>query len=115
MAEYIERELLEETLHKEYCRFVDLNSSQQYGFVEAIWVIKTIPSAADVAPVRHGKNIGEDYADYDQFICSECGIELQGWYRVERYEDNGDVTYHEHTFNYCPNCGAMMDGGTDNG
>lgn len=47
--------------------------------------------AADVAPVRHGrwkrygKNLGE---------CSECG-------EVVSVRNN-----------YCPNCGAKMDGGT---
>lgn len=74
--------------------------------------IKTIP-AADVVEGRHGKNIGEDYDAVDQFVCSECGIELQGWYRVERDMDDGEETYHEHVFRYCPNCGAKMDGGED--
>ena len=54
------------------------------------------------------KNIAEDYDDCDQFICSKCGIELQNWYRVERDEDDGDETYHEYVFRYCPNCGARI-------
>ena len=54
-------------------------------------------------------NINPDYAECDQFVCSNCGIELQDWHRVERDED-GDVTYHEYEFNYCPHCGAKMDG-----
>ena len=98
MAEYIDRD-------EAICRFG-----------ERTWaaaVLENIP-AADVAPVVHGKNIGIEYADCDQFVCSECGIELQGWYKVERDEDDGDVTYHEHTFNYCPNCGADCRG-ADNG
>lgn len=61
------------------------------------------------APKSAGHNCNEDYADCDQFVCSECGIELQDWHRVER-EDDGDIIYHEYTFKYCPNCGADMRG-----
>lgn len=51
--------------------------------------IKTIP-AADVAPVVHGKWIKGPSNPY----CSECFVECR------------DETP------FCPNCGAMMDGGT---
>lgn len=54
------------------------------------------------------ENINEDYDDCDQFKCSECQIELQDWHRVERDEDYGDITYHEYTFRYCPNCGRRV-------
>ena len=57
-------------------------------------------------------NINPDYAECDQFVCSNCGIELQDWHRVERDED-GDVTYHEYEFHFCPNCGADMRGEQD--
>lgn len=56
--------------------------------------------AADVAPVRHGRWI-DAYPDIEPNpmfmygICSECGFE-QG---ISKY------------LNYCPNCGAKMDGG----
>lgn len=56
---------------------------------------------------RTCKNVGMDYADCDQFVCSECGIELQDWHRVERCED-GEVIFHEYTFRYCPNCGRKV-------
>ena len=55
--------------------------------------------AADVAPVRHGRWI-DAYPDIEPNpmfmygICSECGFE-QG---ISKY------------LNYCPNCGAKMDG-----
>ena len=45
----------------------------------------------DIAPVRHGKWIEKSYWRYE---CSECG-ELP----------DGGLT------DYCPNCGAKMDGG----
>ena len=66
--------------------------------------------AADVQPVKHGKNIATEYDGVDQFVCSECGIELQNWVRVERDEDDGDETHHEYRFNFCPNCGTDMRG-----
>lgn len=53
-------------------------------------------------------NIGTDYADTDQFICSNCGIHLQGWYSVKIDDDNGEETHHEYTLRYCPNCGAKV-------
>ncbi len=78
----------------------------------AISALKDVP-AADVLEVRHGENIGEDYDAVDQFVCSKCGIELQGWYRVERDMDDGEETHHEYVMRYCPNCGAKVDGGAD--
>ena len=59
--------------------------------------------AADVVPVRHGRWI-DAYPDIESNpmfmygICSECGFE-QG---ISKY------------LNYCPNCGAKMDGGDGN-
>ena len=60
--------------------------------------IRELP-AADVAPVVHGQWI-DAYPDIEPNpmfmygICSECGFE-QG---ISKY------------LNYCPNCGAKMDG-----
>ena len=53
-------------------------------------------------------NENRDYDSCDQFVCSNCGIELQDWHAVERSED-GDITFHEYEFKYCPNCGAEME------
>lgn len=63
----------------------------------------------DGTPLPKGHNENNDYADCDQFVCSECGIELQDWHRVERDIDDGDITYHEYTFRYCPNCGTIIE------
>ena len=51
-------------------------------------------------------NENNEYADCDQFICSNCGIELQDWVRVER--EDGEVTHYEYEFKYCPNCGRKI-------
>lgn len=57
---------------------------------------------------KTGKNVGTDYDEVDQFVCSECGIELQDWHSVERCED-GEVIFHEYTFRYCPHCGTKIE------
>ena len=65
--------------------------------------IESIPSAADVRPVKHGHYVGEGdgYANgelvYDTWKCSECGCV---------FEDE----YEKPTYNFCPNCGADMRG-----
>lgn len=50
----------------------------------------------DAAPVVHGKwvDMRESYNDVPNVKCSACG---EVWYGLET--------------NYCPNCGAKMDGG----
>lgn len=58
--------------------------------------------AADVAPVRHGKWVHSHYENcseqFEIVKCSCCGHEA---YAMAFYVRGG---------NYCPNCGARMDG-----
>lgn len=68
--------------------------------------IKDLPPVTPAPEKCH--NVNPDYAECDQFVCSNCGIELQDWHRVERDEDDGDVTYHQYEFKYCPNCGSFI-------
>lgn len=64
--------------------------------------IKALP-AADVVPVVHGR--WEQDADGDWY-CTNCD-------EVVAICDSGrERTYRKP---YCPNCGAKMDGGADNG
>ena len=70
----------------------------------AIYIAMEEVPAADVAPVRHGywkPKYGGMTRFGVEFIlaynCSECNFEIK--------------TTDEHT-NYCPNCGAKMDGKT---
>ena len=61
----------------------------------AINALRNAP-AADVAPVVHGRWI-YNRDNYPAFlVCDQCNTV---WYRDT---------------NYCPNCGARMDGGADN-
>lgn len=84
MDEYIELEAVIEKNH---------------GGVVYIDDIKSIP-AADVAPVRHGRWIAIKVPnEWDKGQCSEC-----------RSIFNSSV----YGTNYCPKCGAKMDGGAEN-
>ena len=59
--------------------------------------IENFPNA-DVAPVRHGR--WETNSDRpDSLICSVCKCGFDMW----KHEPH----------NYCPNCNAKMDGGSD--
>ena len=105
MTEYIERDAISEEIRKYYYKNPP-NFSYGEGFDRGLdraqRAILDAP-AADVAPVRHGRWI-DAYPDIEPNpmfmygICSECGFE-QG---ISKY------------LNYCPNCGAKMDGGDGN-
>ena len=60
-----------------------------------------------VRPVKEGENITENNP-VDEFVCSECGIIIEDWSRVEIDEADGERTNHEYVFRFCPNCGAAM-------
>lgn len=61
--------------------------------------VEKVPSV-DAVPVRHGYNVKDDSPSL--FECSICG-----WEDYDTYTGDTD------TYNYCPNCGARMDGGKD--
>ena len=55
-------------------------------------------ATVDAVPVRHGR-WEHHWDDHDDWLqCSECG-----------YGDEGEVGMNQGT-NFCPNCGARMDG-----
>ena len=89
--EYIEREaVLNEQM--EICHWDGLNDS--YDDFVAVKDILAIP-AADVVEVRHGEwRYGDKYK-----TCSLCGATTLMYSSGTAY------------WNYCPNCGAKMDGG----
>ena len=102
MAEYIERKKLEEAFDNadpDVCES-DLDGQSDWGFgrENVRDVIRGVP-AADVAPVVHGHFVhdGPRFAGgVDWWHCSNCGGLLSGV---------------ETQFEYCPHCGAKMDGG----
>ena len=91
MAEYIEREAV----------LKEAESRIMWGAsAAAVYELIRDAPAADVAPVRHGEWVEkEKYTFGIMYDCSLC---------EDRILDNG------HPWNYCPNCGAKMDGGADN-
>ena len=89
MAEYIELETLLE--RAEY--------DNNYRLVIPAEAIKAVP-AADVAPVVHGRWIADGDGYHWTYNCSICAWK-DGYPFNERH-------------NFCPNCGARMDGGVEN-
>ena len=81
----------------------------------AIWLDQEIEKrkAAVEAPKAAVKefcdNINDTYDEVDQFICSECGIELQDWKRIERDMNfKNEIDIHEYILKFCPNCGRKI-------
>ena len=56
---------------------------------------------------KYCENISELHP-VDEFMCSKCGLHLEGWTRVEYDEDTEDTTYHEYELKYCPGCGRQI-------
>jgi hypothetical protein len=75
--------------------------------------IKNAPTV-DAAEVVHGRNETKQHP-VDEFICSVCGYVCQDTHKYVYDEDAEDWSMYEFEFKYCPNCGAKMDGGADNG
>lgn len=83
MADYIERDAAIEAAKHAWGKGLE---PSQY--------MEIIP-AADVAPVRHGRWLCVDTDTEQFFLCNRCK-------KKEYWESN-----------YCPNCGAKMDGGNE--
>lgn len=73
-------------------------SHDDAGIVQ--WVLSHTPTV-DAVEVVHGEWVVCGDGEYVPFMCSACG-KTTSW-------------YHAQTANFCPNCGAKMDGGADNG
>lgn len=103
MNEYIDRGRFKESVEERYCKPCKEEGKDYNGCrCRACWVDDMIDEVdcfqpADVAPVVHGRWI----EDHDYLKCAECGVMVQ-W----------DFTFFDiGSWNYCPNCGAKMDGG----
>ena len=66
---------------------------------------KDLPSLTPTHNVCYNINTG--YDESDEFVCSNCGIQLRGWYSIKQYPD-GDIEYNDYEFKFCPNCGARI-------
>lgn len=117
MKEYIEREAFIDAKRKQYCGDCDRRKGMKNGKVRFCYDIGEAPCracsvddmlndvedfpAADVVGVRHGewKKVHDEVCYW--LACSVCGEEIPKRFGTDYYT------------NYCPNCGAKMDGGAD--
>ena len=91
MAEYIEREAAIDYIKQSQCKKCsDIGLCGNCAVLTGVRLFEEVP-AADVAPVVHGRKI-EDGDIGCFWLCSLCGECLP------------------YGANYCPNCGAKMDG-----
>jgi hypothetical protein len=102
MAEYIERSAGVSILRAKANMAVLMDAAPY--FEKAAQMLEKLP-AADVVPVVHARWIHSRYEDcseqFELVKCSQCNHEA---YAMAFYVRGG---------NYCPNCGAKMDGGAD--
>lgn len=99
MAEYIIKETLQEKLNRK--KAGPANKRYTEGWNDAILMVKSMihsEKAMDVAPVRHGRWVQTKAPFMNE--CEDCSV-------------CGYRTVWGHRYNYCPNCGAKMDGGND--
>ena len=79
-----------------------ISCADESGHIEAEFFTDDIPTVKDVAPVRHGWWLHSHYEDCSEHFeivkCSNCDFEA---YAMAFFVRSG---------NYCPNCGARMDG-----
>lgn len=93
MAEYVEKQALLQKVQEFKGFFQDNISSAHVMLKDEIKDIVDDMVPEDVAPVVHGRWIFND--DWWEFRCTECHRAIGN---IEKY-------------NYCPHCGAKMDGG----
>ena len=105
MDEYIDREVFKKSVEEYYCKPCKAEGRDHNGcWCRACWVDDMLGEVidappADVAPVVHRRWI----EDHDYLKCPECSAMVK-W----------DFTFFDiGNWNYCPNCGAKMDGGAD--
>nr|UWF99167.1 MAG: hypothetical protein [Bacteriophage sp.] len=98
MAEYVKREaIMKFPIRKDQCDKEHANEHFIFGVESVLEYVEKLP-AADVAPVVHGR-----WMESGPLLeCQSCG---------EIYSRLGGNA--GKLWNYCPNCGAKMDGGVD--
>ncbi len=99
MAEYIEREALRKILDEWRDAHADVDDVHGCGLLEDVICEVDAQTAADVAPVVHGRwaHLGGD-----EWCCPVCGFVI-----------TTEGSWDKPTKKYCEDCGAKMDGNVD--
>lgn len=102
MDDYISREAALKYIKSEQCKTCsDIGLCGNCAVLVAIKLLAKVP-AADVAEVAHAKWILDRYPYLPARECSRCTIMIPRMKQVP-----------EQFWQYCPNCGARMDGETE--
>ena len=104
MVRLIEANALKKTLEM-WANVPDYNEAERHIIRAAIVAVEDCPTI-DAAPVVHARWIPVD-VDNAYFICSLCKDKTTKW----RIAFPMEIL---NSFNYCPHCGAKMDGGEAN-
>ena len=123
MAEYIERTEFFKHIRKALCSDCHMRKGIKNGKEQFVYEIGEAPCrgcdidtaldyvddypTADVAPVKHGKWMPFLPEYGDMYTCSECQ-------KVTRYFQKKQWIP-ANLYDYCPNCGARMDGEDEDG
>lgn len=99
------REWRDETQDEE----IKIRAEQAFGtFIECALRVKNAPTI-EAEPVRHGRWVYvETIGGMKHYHCTNCKEHNPG---NECIADENQILW----FEYCPKCGARMDGGADNG
>ena len=120
MAEYIEREAVIDEIEgttwyhiscqKKLVEGAASEADALYKATDIYNVIKSAPTA-DVVEVRHGKWIeNQEPLGWCDVDCAECSACHESWI----IDEDSSIEDYECMWHYCPNCGAKMDGGSNN-
>lgn len=102
MAEYLDKEAFKKSVEERYCKPCKAEKKDHNGcWCRACWVDDMLDEvecfqSADVAPVVHGRWVTH----------YRSGTPV-----AEGYVSTCCDMWNNHKRNYCPNCGAKMDGG----
>ena len=128
MGDYIDRESLIKDFvgycnHlSQVCHSNDDVYAEMFGIVQCLNRVESAPTA-DVVEVRHGEWVEHDESkdDFYHHRCSICKVDaVFNYVETEDFDEGMDGEWYsmgmsitdivEHLTNYCPNCGAKMDG-----
>jgi rubrerythrin len=104
-------------------RLIDIEQAKRATYEEIFWseseqavvrnFLAKLPKV-DAVEVVHGRN-KTTLHPVDEFICSVCGYVCQDTHKYVYDEDGEYWSCYEFEFKYCPDCGAKMDGGNEDG